>query len=49
MWYFCGAHRHKIRTCWRVLSAGFCVGLSSALPLYLYLGHDPTTGISLCM
>lgn len=39
-------HRHKVRTWWLVLPAGFCVGLSLALPLYLHLRHDRATGSS---
>ena len=46
IWSFYDAHRHKVRSWWLVLPAGFCVGLSLALPLYLYLRHDRATGSS---
>jgi len=37
VWSWRDATRHRIARWWLVLPASFCVGLSLALPLYLYL------------
>ncbi|WP_150522994.1 DUF2834 domain-containing protein [Roseibium sediminis] len=37
VWSFADARHLGVRTWWMVLPAGFTVGLSCALPLYLYL------------
>lgn len=37
VWSWRDAAKHKIERWWLVLPASFCVGLSLALPLYLYL------------
>ncbi|KXK23738.1 MAG: hypothetical protein UZ15_CFX003000503 [Chloroflexi bacterium OLB15] len=37
VWSFTDANRHHISRWWLVLPASFLVGLSLALPLYLYL------------
>jgi hypothetical protein len=39
------ARRLGVRRWWLVLPAAFLVGLSLALPLYLYLRHDYQGGI----
>ena len=36
IWVWGDAARHKINNWWLVFPAGFCVGLSLALPLYLF-------------
>ena len=43
VWSFDDSHRGDIRGWWLVVPAGLCVGLSLALPLYLYLRSSPTT------
>jgi hypothetical protein len=40
VWSFADAQRNGIRRWWWVLPASFLVGLSLALPLYLYLRED---------
>ncbi|MYF07515.1 MAG: DUF2834 domain-containing protein [Rhodospirillaceae bacterium] len=40
LWSYCDARQHGVAAWWLVLPAGLCVGLSLALPLYLYLRHD---------
>ena len=40
IWSFYDARRHRVGAWWVVIPAGFCVGLSLALPIYLYLRHD---------
>ena len=42
IWSFLDARRHGIRRWWLVLPSGCLVGLSLALPLYLYLREDRT-------
>lgn len=37
VWSWRDAARHQVARWWLVLPASFCVGLSLALPLYLYL------------
>lgn len=37
VWSWRDAARHRVTRWWLVLPASFCVGLSLALPLYLYL------------
>lgn len=37
VWSWQDAAKHNIKRWWLVLPASFCVGLSLALPLYLYL------------
>ena len=37
VWSYIDARRGDVGVWWLVLPAGFCVGLSLALPLYLYL------------
>jgi hypothetical protein len=37
VWTWRDAARHRVARWWLVLPASFCVGLSLALPLYLYL------------
>ncbi|WP_312783538.1 DUF2834 domain-containing protein [Brevundimonas sp.] len=37
VWSWRDAARHRVARWWLVLPASFCVGLSLALPLYLYL------------
>ena len=39
IWSYSDARRKHIRHWWLVIPAGFTVGLSLALPLYLYLRH----------
>ena len=40
VWAYADAQQNNIRRWWLVLPAGLTVGLSLALPLYLYLRHD---------
>jgi hypothetical protein len=40
VWSYADARQHQIKNWWVVLPAGFMVGLSLALPLYLYLRSD---------
>ncbi len=40
LWSYRDARQHGVAAWWLVLPAGLCVGLSLALPLYLYLRHD---------
>ena len=40
VWSYADAQRHDVGRWWLVLPAGFTVGLSLALPLYLYLRYD---------
>lgn len=40
VWSWHDARQHHVASWWLVLPAGVCVGLSLALPLYLYLRHD---------
>lgn len=40
IWSFYDARKYKIRYWWTVIPAGFCVGLSLALPLYLFFRED---------
>ena len=40
IWSYQDAQKHTIKRWWLVLPAGFSVGLSLALPLYLYLRED---------
>lgn len=40
LWSRCDARQYGVAAWWLVLPAGLCVGLSLALPLYLYLRHD---------
>ena len=40
LWSRGDARQHGVAAWWLVLPAGLCVGLSLALPLYLYLRHD---------
>ncbi|GAB4511537.1 MAG: hypothetical protein OHK0046_09750 [Anaerolineae bacterium] len=40
IWSYQDAQRHNIRNWWWVLPTSFTVGLSLALPLYLYLRED---------
>ena len=39
-WSWRDARQHGVAAWWLVLPSGLCVGLSLALPLYLYLRHD---------
>jgi len=39
VWSYTDAQQNQIKNWWVVLPAGFMVGLSLALPLYLYLRH----------
>ncbi|MFC5374058.1 DUF2834 domain-containing protein [Brevundimonas faecalis] len=41
VWSWRDAARNKVARWWLVLPASFCVGLSLALPLYLYLRERP--------
>jgi hypothetical protein len=43
VWSFTDARQHQVRRWWVVLPASFLVGLSLALPLYLYLREDRAT------
>ena len=40
VWSYADAQKHKIKNWWWVIPAGCTVGLSLALPLYLYLRTD---------
>ncbi len=40
VWSYTDAQQNQIKNWWVVLPAGFMVGLSLALPLYLYLRSD---------
>ena len=40
VWSWHDSRQHHVASWWFVLPAGICVGLSLALPLYLYLRHD---------
>ena len=40
VWSWRDARQHGVAVWWLVLPACLCVGLSLALPLYLYLRHD---------
>ncbi|MXW93016.1 MAG: DUF2834 domain-containing protein [Rhodospirillaceae bacterium] len=40
LWSLRDARQLGVAAWWLVLPAGLCVGLSLALPLYLYLRHD---------
>lgn len=40
VWSFFDSRKLGIERWWLVLPAGFCVGLSLALPLYLYLREE---------
>lgn len=40
IWSFYDAKKYNLRYWWTVLPAGFCVGLSLALPLYLFFRED---------
>jgi hypothetical protein len=40
VWSYADARQNQIKNWWVVLPAGFMVGLSLALPLYLYLRSD---------
>ena len=40
IWSYCDAQQHRVKKWWYVIPATFTVGLSLALPLYLYLRHD---------
>lgn len=42
VWSYVDAQRHDIRKWWLVLPAGCFVGLSLAMPVYLYLREDKT-------
>ncbi len=42
IWSYRDAQQLGIRTWWLVPAASLTVGLSLALPLYLYLRHDQT-------
>ena len=37
VWAYTDAQKHQVRRWWLIFPAGFTVGLSLALPLYLYL------------
>ena len=43
LWSYHDAPQLGVAAWWLVLPAGLCVGLSLALPLYLYLRHDSAT------
>jgi len=40
IWSFYDARKHNVKHWWAVVPAGFCVGLSLALPLYLFFRED---------
>lgn len=40
IWSYYDAKKHKVRYWWTVLPTSFCVGLSLALPLYLFFRED---------
>ena len=40
VWSFYDARRNNVKHWWIVIPAGFCVGLSLALPLYLFFRED---------
>lgn len=40
IWSFYDARKNNIKHWWAVIPAGFCVGLSLALPLYLFFRED---------
>ncbi|MBK8020492.1 MAG: DUF2834 domain-containing protein [Chloroflexi bacterium] len=40
VWSYADSRKHDVRPWWIVLPASFTVGLSLALPLYLYLRAD---------
>lgn len=42
VWSYTDSRQHEVKRWWLVLPAGFTVGLSLALPLYLYLREDST-------
>lgn len=44
VWSYTDARRNQIRRWWIILPASFTVGLSLALPLYLYLREDTLAG-----
>ena len=42
LWSYHDAQQHGVKKWWYVIPATCAVGLSLALPLYLYLRHDST-------
>lgn len=46
VWSWHDARQHHVAAWWLVLPAGACVGLSLALPLYLYLRHGHAVAAS---
>ncbi|WP_020590868.1 DUF2834 domain-containing protein [Kiloniella laminariae] len=40
VWSFFDSKAHDVSKWWTVILAGFCVGLSLALPLYLFLREE---------
>ena len=40
LWAIVDARKHQVRLWWLIFPAGFTVGLSLAMPLYIYLRED---------